>query len=610
TAGTLTVLTAATTTTITSTNVSSTYNSTTAQTVMLTASVTSSNGGTVHEGAVTFTVSNPNGANLTATGNVTNGTATATLTVPAAFAAGTYSFNANYADTTNANGVTNYVTSTAPAPGTLTVLTVQMADTTTTITSTAVSSTYNSTTDQKVTLTASVASSNGGTVNEGTVTFTVTNPNGTNLTATGNVTNGTATATLTVPAAFAAGSYTLSASYSDTKNANGIVNYATSTATVPGTLTVQSAATQTTITSTAVSSTYNSTTDQTVTLTATVASADGGTIGEGKILFVVTIPNNNILTAPADVSDGKATATLTVPAGLAAGNYAFSADYFDSNNTNGILNYIGSGTPASGTLTVQAAASQSSVTVTSPVVTFSLNGQTVTVTATIASGNGGAVHEGNVTFTVNGVNLGTAAVNGAGQAVASLQLPGGLALGGYTLTARYADNTNANSAINFAASSGTAGLTITPANTTATITQMLLVPVNGVLVELVTVSVTSPDGPVNGGTVTLNLDGFIHQAAVVNGQATVLAFLPMPAVGGAEYTRVSYTPSNVNFLASDEVRLLLLTIRNALDAGFALFAKDGSQIVATLIDNMSVGLIYDVHGQLTGFVLGLLPKLP
>jgi hypothetical protein len=110
--------------------------------------------------------------------------------------------------------------------------------------------------------------------------------------------------------------------------------------------------------------------------------------------------------------------------------------------------------------------------------------------------------------------------------------------------------------------------------------------------------------------VTLNLDGFIHQAAVVNGQATVLAFLPMPAVGGAEYTRVSYTPSNVNFLASDEVRLLLLTIRNALNAGFALFAKDGSQIVATLIDNMSVGLIYDVHGQLTGFVLGLLPKLP
>jgi hypothetical protein len=609
--GTLAVLAAATTTTITSTNVSSTYNSTAAQTVMLTATVASSNGGTVNEGTITFTVTNPNGANLTANGNVANGTATATLTVPAGFAAGTYSFDASYADTTNANGITNYAVSTAPTPGTLTVLTVQAADTTTTITSTAVSSTYNSTADQKVTLTASVASSNGGTVNEGAVAFTVTNPNGTNLTASGNVTNGTATATLTVPAGFAAGNYTLSASYADTKNANGIVNYSTSTTTAPGALTVKSATTQTTITSTAVSSTYNSTTDQTVTLTAAVASADGGTIGEGKILFVVTIPNGNILTATADVSDGKATATLTVPAGLAAGNYAFSAGYADTNNANGVPNYTGGGTPASGTLTVQGGASQTSVAVASPVVTFSLNGQTVTVTATVASSNGGAVHEGNVTFTVNGVTSATAAVNGAGQAAAALHLPAGLALGTYTLTASYADNTNANGAINFAASSsGAAGLTIAPANTNASISQILLVPVDGVLVELVTVSVTSPAGPVNGGTVTLSLDGFIHQAAVVNGQATVLAFLPMPTVGGAEYTSVSYTPSNVNFLASNDVRLLLLTILNALDAGFALFVKDGSQIVATLIDNMSVGLVYNVHGQLTGFILGLLPKLP
>jgi hypothetical protein len=609
TAGTLAVQTAATTTTITSTNVSSVYNSTTDQTVTLTATVASTTGGTVNEGTMTFTVTNPNGANLTASGNVANGTATATLTVPAGFAAGTYSFNANYADTTNANDVTNYAASTAPAPGTLTVLTVQTAATTTSITSPAVSSTYNTSTAQTVTLTASVASSNGGTVNEGSVTFTVTNPNGTNLTASGNVNGGTATATLTVPAGFAAGSYTLSASYVDTNNVNGIVNYATSTTTTPTTLTVQSAATQTSITSTAVSSTYNSTTDQTVTLTAAVASADGGTIGEGKILFVVTIPNGNILTALADVSDGKATATLTVPAGLAAGNYAFSAGYADAKNANGVSNYIGSGTPAAGTLTVQAAASQTSMAVASPVVSFSLNGQTVTATATVVSSTG-AVHEGNVTFAVNGVTLATVAVNGAGQAVAALHLPPGLGLGGYTLTASYADNTNANGAINFAASSGAAGLTIAPADTTATISQILLFPVDGVLVELVTVSVTSPAGPVNGGTVTLNLDGFLHQAAVVSGQATVLAFLPMPAVAGPEYTSVSYTPPSVNFLASNDVRLLLLTIRNALDVGFALFAKDGSQIVATLIDNMSVGLVYNVRGQLMGSILGVLPKLP
>jgi hypothetical protein len=84
----------------------------------------------------------------------------------------------------------------------------------------------------------------------------------------------------------------------------------------------------------------------------------------------------------------------------------------------------------------------------------------------------------------------------------------------------------------------------------------------------------------------------------------------MPAVAGPEYTSVSYTPPSVNFLASNDVRLLLLTIRNALDVGFALFAKDGSQIVATLIDNMSVGLVYNVRGQLMGSILGVLPKLP
>jgi hypothetical protein len=53
--------------------------------------------------------------------------------------------------------------------------------------------------------------STSSTVNEGSVSFT---ESGTNLTAAANVTNGTATATLTLPANFAGSSY-----------ANGVINY-------------------------------------------------------------------------------------------------------------------------------------------------------------------------------------------------------------------------------------------------------------------------------------------------------------------------------------------------------------------------------------------------
>src|SRR6185437_9177252 len=199
-----------------------------------------------------------------------------------------------------------------------------------------VSSTYNDTTDQMVTLTASVASADGGTVNEGAVNFVVTNPNGTNLTTTANVSNDIATATLTVPVGFLVGSYAFNASYADTNNANNLINYAASSATAPGTLTVtvNTIATTTTISSPSASSIYNSTTPQTVTLTADVASADGSTVNEGAVHFVVTNPNGTNLTASGNVSNGTATATLTVPAGFAAGSYAFHADYEDTSNVN------------------------------------------------------------------------------------------------------------------------------------------------------------------------------------------------------------------------------------------------------------------------------------
>jgi hypothetical protein len=333
--GNFAVTAAATATTITSTTIRSTFNSTTAQTVTLTANVASATGGSVNEGNVTFTLTNPNGANLTAVGAVTGGTATATLSIPPGFAAGSYSFNASYADTANTNSVFDYSSGTAATPGTLTVNT---AATTTTLTSTSVTSTFNSTTQQLVTLSATVASAAGGAVNEGVVTFTVGA-----FTATANVTGDTATATLILPAGFAAGSYPIAASYADSNNANATVNLGPSTAATTGKLTVNAASTTTSLLTPTVTSNFNSTTAQTVTLSALVASATGGTVNEGSVMFTV-----GTLTATAKVSSGIATTTLTLPAGFAPGSYTINASYTDSQ----AANYMSSTLATPGTLTV------------------------------------------------------------------------------------------------------------------------------------------------------------------------------------------------------------------------------------------------------------------
>jgi hypothetical protein len=159
------------------------------------------------------------GTSLTATGLVTGGTATATLTLPTGFLAGNYSFSVTYADASNAN----YGPSTAVTTGKLAVNSA--AVTTTPIN---IKSTISSKTGQIAELAANVTSANGSTVNEGIVTFTLIIPGGTNLTVPGNVFMGTATATLTLPTGFAAGTYAYIATYADVKNANGVPNYAPS----------------------------------------------------------------------------------------------------------------------------------------------------------------------------------------------------------------------------------------------------------------------------------------------------------------------------------------------------------------------------------------------
>jgi hypothetical protein len=155
----------------------------------LQANAVSSNGGLFNEGDVVFTVNGISSGPIA----VSNGIASTTLTL-----SGTSLLNAgNYPNGISAaymDGATNNYAS-ADATGAVMVT----APTTTTLTTPSISSTYSGTTPQTVALSASVASTSS-TVNEGSVSFTVS---GTNLTAAANVTNGTATATLTLLASFA-----------------------------------------------------------------------------------------------------------------------------------------------------------------------------------------------------------------------------------------------------------------------------------------------------------------------------------------------------------------------------------------------------------------------
>jgi hypothetical protein len=196
------------------------------------------------------------------------------------------------------------------------------APTTTTVSNS--STTYNSTTFQPVTFNADVTSP-GGTVNTGVVTFSVPG-----LGVVGaDVNNGSASAVgFPVPAGFAAGSYPINATYVDG------VDFQGSTATTPGTLTVNSANSGTSVTNVA---TFFNGHAQIVTLTAHVTSSNGGTVNEGNVTFTVDgLPS---VTASVDPVGGAAVA-FALPAGFPVGTYAIVAVYNDVTNANKTVNFI------------------------------------------------------------------------------------------------------------------------------------------------------------------------------------------------------------------------------------------------------------------------------
>ncbi len=396
-------------TTIVASSTAATFNANASQSVTLSASLTS---GSVKPGAGTVTFILVNGTSMIGnpvTANVSSGSASTTILLPAGTLGGTDTILAIY------NGTASYLGSMDASH------TVTVNPATATTTASNASDTFSAVGTQTVDLSATVTSPNG-TVNEGTETFTVLNgstPVGSSVTV--NVVNGAAGATYTVPAGTRAGTYTIEALY------NGTVDFkpATDTAHV---LTVGAAATTT---STVNTSTTYSASSRTVPLSATVTSS-AGTVNEGTETF--TVLNGSTPIGPAigvAVSNGAASTPYTLPAGLLGGKYTIKAVYDGGPDFN-------TSADITHTLTVNPAATTTAAA--NVTTTFSTSAHPVLLTATVTS-PAGTVGEGSETFTVlNGtIVIGMATTgNLAGGAVSvNYTIPANEPVGTYTIKAVY-----------------------------------------------------------------------------------------------------------------------------------------------------------------------------
>ena len=347
---------------------SSSNPSTYGNSVTLTATVTPS--------AATGTVTFKDGTTTLGTGTLSGGKTTYSTS---ALAAGSHSITAAY------GGDSNYNSSTS---STLTQ-TVNKANTTTTVASSANPSTFGA----SVTFTATVTPSAAA----GTVTF----KDGSTTLGTGTLSSGKATYSVST---LAVGSHSITAAY------GGSSNYNSSTSSV-FTQTVNKAGTTTTVASSANPSTFGSS----LTFTATITpSAATGT---------VTFKDGSTTLGTGTLSAGKATYSTST---LSAGSHSITAAYAGDSNYN-------SSTSSTLTQTVNKANTTTTVSSSS---NPSAYGSSVTFTATVTPSSA----TGTVTFKDGSTTLGTGTVSG-GTATYSTSA---LAVGSHSIKATYGGDSNDN----------------------------------------------------------------------------------------------------------------------------------------------------------------------
>ncbi len=391
--------------------------------------------------------------------------------------------------------------------------TVIAASTSTTVGSTATTSIFGAT----VTLTAAVANTSNlpmpPTPNSGKVTFLdVFNGSSTSL-GQGDL-NGSGVASLPVNN-LSVGTHTIKAHF------EGTANFSPSDSMNVVTVTVNPAATSTSIISDRNPAVFG----QAVNFIATVTAISSPGTPAGTVTFTV-----DSLAPFSRPLDGTGNAVLSL-SNLSAGGHTVTASY-DGNG-----NFTGSPGNTVNQTILQAA--------TSTMVSSSLNpasfGQTVNFVATVTSTTP-ATPDGTVTFTVDNVPQSpSVTLDASGHATLSLN---NLSLGGHTVTASYDGNTN------FTGSSGnTVTETIKQAGTSTALSSSANPSIVG---QPVTFIATITSFAVPDGTVTFTVDGVTQPKATLNGGKATLTVATFTL--GAHTVTAGYD-GNANFAASGPTAL-------------------------------------------------------
>ncbi|QEL21066.1 beta strand repeat-containing protein [Limnoglobus roseus] len=272
---------------------------------------------------------------------------------------------------------------------------------------------------------------------------------------------------------------------------------------------------------------------QPITLTATVAASDGSTPAGGVTFFV------DGTALPGSVSlDGTGTASVPLPAGLAAGNHTIDAVYSGSPEV----------TASSGSTSLIVQATTSTAAAANPNPAFP--NQPLTLTATVASAN--STPTGSVTFSVDGSPVGTVTLDAAGNA--SLPIPVGLTVGTYTVTADYSPT-----GFFLSSSAPPVTLAVNPSPTTTT-TNVSPNPAFTAQSLTLTTSVTATFGTPTGD-VTFNLNGSPAGTATLDAAGNASLTIPAGLAAGTYVVTVDY-PGAAAFASSSSPPVTLSVVES------------------------------------------------
>ncbi len=311
---------------------------------------------------------------------------------------------------------------------------------------------------------------------------------------------------------------------------------------------------------------------QTVTLSATVISADGPVNG-GTETFTILNGSTDIGTpVTSNVVSGAASGAYTIPAGTLGGVYTIQAVFSGTSTLSG-------SSDSSHTLTISEAATTTAAT--SATTTYSGASQSVSLSAGVTSA-AGTVNEGSVTFTIlsggNPIGSAVSATVSSGSATASYALPAGTSGGTYTIQAVY------NGTADYGSSTDTSqSLTINAAATTsATASASATFSPVEQNVSLST-TVTSTAGTVNEGTETFTIlvgstvIGSPVTVNVVAGAAGASYGIPGGTAPGT-YTIQAVYSGTINFLGyTDNSQVLVIEAPALTDFWTGASAAHGRQ---------------------------------